>query len=97
MTTSPQTMGVFNIKDYGATGNKTDDAQPAIRRAIDACAAYGGGTVYIPPGEYTTGTIHLQSRIRIYVESGATIYSSKVPDQFRKYKYRRTRDHRRLG
>ena len=30
---------VFNVKDYGASGKKADDARPAIQQAIDACAA----------------------------------------------------------
>ena len=35
--------GVFNVKDFGATGVKADDARSAIQKAIDACAAAGGG------------------------------------------------------
>ena len=34
--------------------------------------------VYFPPGAYTTGTLHLRSRVRLLVEAGATIYSSKT-------------------
>jgi polygalacturonase len=45
----------FDIRDYGSTGNKADDATPAIQKALDAAAAAGGGTVYIPAGEYTSG------------------------------------------
>lgn len=44
---NPQ-MAIFNIKDYGATGNKAASAQAAIQKAIDACAAAGGGLVYVP-------------------------------------------------
>ena len=43
-------VAIFNVKDYGATGVKADNAQPAIQKAIDACAAAGGGQVYLPPG-----------------------------------------------
>jgi len=31
-------IAVFNIKDFGATGKKTDSAQSAIQKAINACA-----------------------------------------------------------
>jgi len=80
---NPQ-MAVFNIKDYGATGNKTDSAQAAIQKAIDACAEAGGGMVYVPPGEYSSGTIHLRSHVRFFVEAGATIYSIKDKNAFDK-------------
>jgi hypothetical protein len=67
---------IFNVKDYGATGVKADNARPAIQKAIDACAAAGGGEVYLPPGEYTSGTLKLRSHVRFYVEAGATLYGS---------------------
>jgi polygalacturonase len=67
---------VFNIKDYGASGRKTDNARPALQQAIDACGKAGGGTVYVPPGEYTSGQLHLRSGVRLYVEAGATIFAT---------------------
>jgi hypothetical protein len=73
---------VYNVKDYGATGNKQDDARPALQRAIDACGKSGGGTVYVPPGEYTSGQLHLQSGVRLYLESGATLFASLDGRQF---------------
>ncbi len=75
---------VFNVKDYGATGIKEDLAQEAIQRAIDACAGAGGGTVFIPPGRYTSGTIHLRSHVRLFVEAGATVYSLHDKSRFDK-------------
>ncbi len=68
--------GVFNVKGYGAAGRKADNAGPAIQRAIDACAKAGGGTVYLPPGQYTSGTLHLRSHVRLVIDSGATLYAS---------------------
>lgn len=66
---------VCNVRDYGATGQKSDDARPAIEKAIAACAQAGGGTVYLPPGDYTSATIHLRSHIAFYIDSGATLYA----------------------
>src|SRR6266568_9525082 len=71
-------LAVFNVKNYGATGKKVDNATPAIQHAIDACAKAGGGMVYLPPGEYTSGTLHLRSHVRFYIEAGATLYASEV-------------------
>ncbi len=33
-----QTPQAFNVRDYGATGAKSDNARPFIQKAIDACA-----------------------------------------------------------
>jgi polygalacturonase len=74
---APAGQAVFNVRDFGATGLKAGSAQAAIQKAVDACAAAGGGTVYVPPGAYSTGTIHLRSHVRFFVEAGATIYSIK--------------------
>jgi len=67
---------LFDVKDYGATGRKRDDARPAIQKALDAAGAAGGGTVYLGPGEYTSGTLHLRSHVRLLIDSGATLYAS---------------------
>ena len=75
---------VFNIRDLGATGVKEDLAQEAIQAAVDACAAAGGGTVLVPPGDYTTGTIHLRSHVRLHVEAGATVFSIHDKSRFDK-------------
>jgi hypothetical protein len=72
---------VYNVKDFGATGNKSDDARPAIQKAIEA-AAVKGGTVYLPPGEYTSGTIYLRSHVNLYLEAGATLFASENPAAF---------------
>jgi hypothetical protein len=80
----PTLDSIFNVKDFGASGLKEDLAQPALQRAIDACASAGGGMVYLPPGAYTSGTLHLRSHVRLHLEAGATLYSSKDPSHFDK-------------
>jgi polygalacturonase len=42
-------------------------------RAIAACAAGGGGRVLVPPGEYLTGPLHLESFVNLHVSAGATL------------------------
>jgi len=73
---------VFNVKTYGATGKKSGNARSAIQKAIDACARAGGGTVYLPPGDYTSGTLHLRSHVRFYIASGATLYGAEEDSAF---------------
>ena len=48
---------VFNVKDYGALGVKSDNARAALQKAIDACGHAGGGTLYIGPADCTTGQL----------------------------------------
>jgi hypothetical protein len=74
----------FNVRDFGASGLMTQNAQKAIQSAIDACADAGGGMVYLPPGEYSSGTLHLKSHVRFHIESGATLYSIKLKEAFDK-------------
>ena len=73
---------VFNVKDYGATGRKQDNARLALQAAIDACGRAGGGTVYVPPGDYTSGQLRLRSGARLYVEAGATLFASLDGKEF---------------
>ncbi len=81
-TTTALAQRVFDVRDYGATGRKSDDARPAIQKAIDACGKVGGGRVYVPPGEYTSGQLHLRSGVRLYLEAGATIYATLDSSQY---------------
>jgi hypothetical protein len=73
---------LLNVKDYGATGRKQEDATAALQKAIDACGQSGGGTVYVPPGDYTSGQLHLRSGVRLYLEGGATIFAALEGRQF---------------
>jgi polygalacturonase len=72
----------LNVRDFGATGRKRDDARPAIQKAVDTAGAAGGGTVYLPPGEYTSGQLRLKSGVRVYLEAGATLYASLDGKEF---------------
>ena len=38
--------------------------------------------MYVPPGEYTSGQLHLKSGVRLYLEAGATIFASLDGRQF---------------
>jgi hypothetical protein len=43
---------VFNVKDYGATGNGVTNDTTAIQAAINAVQTAGGGIVFFPRGTY---------------------------------------------
>ena len=76
------TSNIFNVRDYGATGNRADNATIPVRSAIDACTAAGGGTVYVPPGDYTVGTVQLKDNVNLNIEAGATLFLSQDPADF---------------
>ncbi|MGM0574008.1 MAG: glycosyl hydrolase family 28-related protein [Bacteroidota bacterium] len=66
----------YNIKEFGAKGNGTSLNTEAIQEAIDACHSNGGGTVYILPGDYLSGTLILKSHVNLHLSSGATLLGS---------------------
>src|SRR5689334_4241626 len=63
----------FDITRYGARGDGTFDNTSAIRQAIAACAAAGGGRVVVPAGRFLTGPVHLENNVNLHVSRGATL------------------------
>ena len=74
--------GIFDVKAFGAVGQRSLDATGRFQAAIDACTAAGGGTVRVPPGEYSVATIELKDDVTLHVEAGATIFLSQDDPQF---------------
>jgi polygalacturonase len=66
----------YNVRNYGAVGDGKNLDSPSIDKAIQAAAAAGGGTVYLPPGTYLSGTIHLANNIHLLIDMGATILAA---------------------
>ncbi|MCX8036938.1 MAG: glycosyl hydrolase family 28 protein [Candidatus Sumerlaeia bacterium] len=66
----------FDVRAYGAKGDRKTNDQKAIQAALDACAKAGGGTVYFPAGDYLSGSLRIPSRITLHIDSGATLYVS---------------------
>lgn len=61
---------------YGAKGDGTTKDTLAIQKAIDTCAAQGGGTVPLRAGTYLTAPIVLKSNITLHLDKGATLLGS---------------------
>ncbi|MEZ0113886.1 polygalacturonase [Catenulispora sp. EB89] len=70
---------VFNVKNYGATGNGSTNDSPAINKAVTAANAAGGGIVEFPSGSYkSANTIHLKSNVTIQLDAGSKVLGSSA-------------------
>ena len=78
----PQLADVCSVRSHGATGVRGQNATRAVQAAVDACHAKGGGTVLVPPGDYTTGTIVLKDNVTLWLEAGAVFYLSQDERDF---------------
>ena len=63
----------YNVTSFGAKGDGRNIDSEAINKAIEQASADGGGTVYIPAGNYACYSIQLKSHITLYFESGAKL------------------------
>lgn len=72
----------YNITQYGAVGDSTTLNTKAIQQTIDAAAEAGGGTIFIPPGTWLSGTIFLKSNTTLRVSAGATLLGSPRIDDY---------------
>jgi len=73
----------YNVRDYGARGDKSIHDTAAIQAAIDACHENGGGTVLFPAGDYLSSTIVLRDYVTLHLTAGATIWASTDPEHYK--------------
>jgi polygalacturonase len=65
-----------NPRDFGAKADGVTKDTAAIQKAIDTCAAKGGGTVRLNAGTYLSAPIVLKSNIALQLDKGATLLGS---------------------
>src|SRR5579863_7461586 len=75
---SPAASG-FDVRTFGAKGDGKTLDTAAINKAIEAAAATGGGTVVFSPGTYASYSIHLKSKVSLYLGPGSTILAADPP------------------
>ena len=66
----------FNVRAFGATGDGKTKDTAAFQKALDACAAAGGGEVVVPAGDYLIGSIELKSKTTLRLEKDAKLLGS---------------------
>ena len=67
---------VFDPVSYRAKPDGKTLCTAAIQKAIDQCAAAGGGTVALAGGKFLSGGICLKSNVTLRVDEGATLLGS---------------------
>lgn len=75
-------LPVFNVRDFGATGDGTNKDTVAFQKALDACAANGGGKVLVPPGIYLIGSIQMGSHTTLMLQKDSVIRGSADMDDY---------------
>lgn len=67
---------LYDVRDYGAKPDGKTLCTTSIQKAIDACSQSGGGTVYLPPGTFLSGTIYFKSGVTLRLAAGCTLLGS---------------------
>jgi polygalacturonase len=70
---------IFNVRTFGATGDGKTVDSPSINKALESVAASGGGTVVFPAGDYLCFSIHLKSKVDLYLSRGCRIIAADSP------------------
>lgn len=78
-------FAAHKVRSFGAAGDGQTKDTTAVQKAIDACARAGGGTVYFSSGTYLCGSVHLRSKVTLYLDNGATILASTDDADFDPY------------
>ena len=64
---------IFNVKDFGAVNDGVTLNSEAVQRAIDECAAQGGGTVLFDGGDFVLSTVFLKSNVTVEITKNTRI------------------------
>ena len=78
----PSIARIFSANDYGAVADGKTLSSPFIQKAIDACAAKGGGIVILQPGTYVTGSIFLKDNVHLRIDKSVLILGSQNFDDY---------------
>lgn len=102
LSTAKIRQPVINVRDIGALGDGTTDDTWAFQQAIDSLAASGGGTVYVPPGNYAIDakvSINMKSKVDLVMQDTLAQLSA-IPNNLKNYQVvtiREVRDVRVCG
>ncbi len=79
---APAAVKQYNVRTYGATGDGETKDTAALQRALDTCAATGGGEVVVPAGNYVTGSLVLGGNTILRLEKEAYLLGSPDAEDY---------------
>jgi Glycosyl hydrolases family 28 len=79
---APAGSPFFNVLDYGAKRDGSASSTTAFKAAIQACAKSGGGTIFVPAGNYVSGAIILVSNMTLHIDAGAVIHFAANREEY---------------
>lgn len=77
-------MLIFNVRDFGASGDDHHNDHTALQAALDR-AAGTGGVVWVPPGRYRTGTLFVRSHTILELAAGAVLLGPRGPEEWDRF------------
>jgi hypothetical protein len=72
----------ISVRALGAVGDGETKDTAAFQKAFDQCAAQGGGTVVVEPGNYQIGSVQLYAHTTLLLEKDAKITGSPSADDY---------------
>lgn len=66
----------MSANSFGAIADSTVLSTEAIQKAIDSCAANGGGTVTLQSGYYLTGALFIKSGVNLRLDKDVTLLAT---------------------
>lgn len=75
---------IFNVINFGAFGNNTEDCSKAFNQALIKCNEMGGGTVFVPKGMYKlNGPLYVLSNTHLQLSEDAILsFSPQMKSDF---------------
>lgn len=67
---------IYKVNSYGAVSDGRTLNTEAIQKAIDDCAAQGGGVVSFEPGKYLSGAVFVKEGVNLRIDKGVEILGS---------------------
>lgn len=82
----PSSKKIYSVNNYGAVSDTFTVNTASIQKAIDDCAAKGGGIVTFKPGTYVTGSIFIKSNVNLQIDKDVVLLGSQnfsdYPDMY---------------